>query len=85
MRVRLQLKQYYEWDSRDPHKPNKNKIGFIQTDCPLPIGRRVRFEDLNPESNGGDLSTDHYKYFQGKEFESVNPPYPNIQIELLEV
>ena len=85
MQVRLQLKKEYEWASRDPKKPNKNRIGFVETTCELPIGRRVRFEDLNAESLGGDLNPDHYKYFAGKKFQSVTPPSPTISVELLEV
>ena len=85
MLVRLQLKKEYEYASMDPRKPNKNKIGFVLTDCQLPIGKRVLFEDLNPESIAGCLNTSHYKYFAGKEFESVTPPYSTISVELLEV
>ena len=85
MTIRLQLKDEYEWPSRNPEKPNRNKIGFVQTDAVLPIGKRVIFEDLNATSEGGDLNPKHYKYFKGKEFESVKPPFPHIAVELLEV
>lgn len=85
MRVRLKLKEPYEWPSKDPENPNKNQIGFVITDWKGQIGDTVSFEALNPQSMAGDLNTDHYRFFAGKTFKSVNPPYHNITVELLEI
>ena len=85
MRIRIRLKQEYTYPSNDPKKPNKTDCGFVHTSLKLKIGQQVTFEDLNPQSNGGDLNTEHYKYFRGKVFKMVFSDIDSVFVELLEV
>ncbi len=85
MRVRLKFKEAYTWPSRDPQNPNKNTIGFIQTEVFVPMGGTIVFEDFYPDSYGGDLNVDHYKYFMGRRFQRVEPPNSYIKYEFVEL
>jgi len=85
MRVRISLKQAYEWPSGNPQRVNKSNSNFINTSVSVPIGRRVTFEELNAYSNAGDLAEEHYKHYQGRTFVSVQPRSQFVDVELIEV